>query len=160
MVVPALGIDVGFHSFGKILNADLIRLRCLLTPVPCSGFAHEIHINKDIDYRILYEVELMTVLHPGFSVFIVKRLFEFLHASSFRELLLEVRQMRERAAIALHFIEYAQEYIDDGILILLAAGITLGVDIEQHDIRWCLRCQLHIRQHHRIGDLLIVRKEI
>ena len=160
MMVIALRIDIGFHALCKIFNADLIRLGCFLTPVSGSGLAHEIHIDKHVHNGILNEVKLMTVLLPRLAVFIFKALLEFIHTPGLCKLLLQICQMRKGSAEALHLIEDAQEDIHDGILVLLAAGIALGIDIEEHNIRRCFRSQLHIRQHHRIHDLLVFHKEI
>ena len=159
-MIPALGLDIGFHSFGKVLNADLIRLRCLLTPVSRRGFAHEIHIDKDINYGVLYKIEFMTVLLPRFAVLILKVLPELFHAASFRQLLLQIRQMRKRATKSLHFIEDAQENIDDRILVLLAACVALGINVKENHVRRRLRRQLHVSQNHWISDLLVFHEII
>ena len=68
--------------------------------------------------------------------------------------------MGDGPAEALHLIEDFEEYIDDGILVLLAIRFTLGVDVEEDYIRGGISRQLHIRQHHRIYDLLIFNKVI
>ena len=156
VMVLALGIDVGFHSFGKILNADLIRLRCLLAPVARCMFAHEVHVRQNIDNGILDEVEFMTVLLPGLAILVLKSLFELFHPSGFSELLLQIRQVRQGAAVSLHLIEHAKENVDDGVLVLLAAGIALGINIEKDHVGRRLGCEPDIRQHHRIRDLLVL----
>ena len=159
-MIPALGLDIGSHSFGKVFNTDLIRLRRLLAPVSRRRLTHEIHIDKDIHYGVLYEIELMAVLLPGLAVLVLKVLLELFHSAGFRELLFQIRQMRKRATESLHFIEDAQENIDDRILILLATCVALGIDIKKDHVRGRLRRQLHIRQNHRIGDFLVFHKVI
>ena len=158
MMVLSLCIYVRFDSFCEIFNADLIRLGCFFTPVSGGRFAHEIHVYKDIHYCILDEVELMPVFLPRLPVFIFKRFFEFIHTAGFRKLLLQIRQMRKRTAKALHLIEDAKEYVDDGIFILLAACVALGIDVKKHHIGRCFRGKPHIRKHHRVSDFLIFHK--
>ena len=68
--------------------------------------------------------------------------------------------MRNRTAEALHLIEDFEEYIDNGILVLFAVRFALGIDVEEDHIRRCISCQFHVRQHHRIYDLLILNKVI
>ena len=145
MVIPAFCIDVCLYSLCKVLNADLIRLRSLLAPVSCGGFTHEIHIDKNIYYRVLNKVKFMPVFFPRLPVFIFKYFFKFFQTSGFCELLLQICQMRKRAAESLHFIEDTEKYIHDRIFILLAAGIALGVNVKKHNVRGCICSQLHVR---------------
>ena len=159
MVIP-FPINIGSHPSGKILYTDLVRLRRFLAPVPCCRFAHEIHVDQDIDYGVLNKVEFVAVLDPGLSILILKCLFELIHAPDLGQLLLQICQLRDRSTESLHFIKDAQENIDDGILVLLTAGITLGIDIEKNNICRRLCCQSHICQHHRIHYFLVLYKEI
>ena len=153
-------VNICLYSLGEIFDADLIRFRCFLTPVPGGRLAHEIHIHQNIHNGILDEVKLMAVFFPWLSIFVLKCLFEFLHASGLCELLLQIGQMRKGSTETLHLMEDAKEYIDDGILVLFASSITLGIDIKEHHIRRSFRCQLHVCQHHRIDNLFIIDKEI
>ena len=68
--------------------------------------------------------------------------------------------MRHGTAEALHFIEYLQEHIHNGIFVFLAIGIAFGINVEKNYVRWGVCCQLHICQHHLIGNLLIFDKVV
>ena len=68
--------------------------------------------------------------------------------------------MGDGTAEALHLIEDFEEYIDDGIFVLLAVCFALGVDVEEDHIGRGFSRQLHVGQHHRIYDLFIFDKII
>ena len=68
--------------------------------------------------------------------------------------------MGDGAAEALHLIEHFEEDVDDGILVLLAGGLALGINIEKDDIRGGVCCQLHIGQYNRVNDLLVLDKVV
>ena len=68
--------------------------------------------------------------------------------------------MRHGTAEALHLIEDLQEYVHNGIFIFFAIRIAFGINVEKNYIRWGVCCQLHICQHHLIGNLLIFDKVV
>ena len=68
--------------------------------------------------------------------------------------------MRHGTAEALHLIENLQEYVHNGIFIFLAIRIAFGINVEKNYVRWGVCCQLHICQHHLIGNLLIFDKVV
>ena len=156
MMVMAFFVDILFDAAGKFFDGDAIGLDGFLTPVPCRFFRHDPHINQDIDNIVLDEVEFMSRIFPRFATGSGKFLFEFVVAAFFRQIAFQVGYIGNRATESLHFVEDFEEYVDDGVLVLFAIGVALGVDIKKDDICRRFGGQFHIGQHHRIFDFMII----
>ena len=156
MVVVSLAVNVGFDAPCKVLNADGIRLHGLFAPVPRSGLAHEIHRDQCVYNTVLNEVKVLSRHFPRLTIFFLKCGFELVIAAFLRQTALQIGNLRDRSAKALHLVEDLEEYIDDGILILLSRRLALGINVEQNDIGRGLGGQLHIGKYHRVDDLFIV----
>ena len=85
-------------------------------------------------------------------------LLELLIFPVLSEFPLKVGQIRNSPTESEGVIEDFQKNIYYSILVRFAVGLTLRINIEDNDVRRCIGCQLHIRKHHRIGDLLIIYK--
>ena len=105
MVVVSLSVNVGFDTLCEVFNADGIRLHGLFAPVPRSSLAHEIHRNQCVNNAILNEVEVLPGCFPRFAVFFFKSGFELIVAAFLRKAALQISNMRDRAAEALHLVE-------------------------------------------------------
>ena len=86
--------------------------------------------------------------------------FELLVLSVLGKLPLQIGDIGDRAAKAQGVVEHLQENIHDGILIGFSIRFALGVNIEDDHIGGCIGGQLHIRQNHRIGNLLVVDEKV
>ena len=160
MMIAAFAADIGFYALSEALNADLIRFRRLFAPIPCCRFAHKANFGQHIHDCILDKVKILPGAFPGTSVFFFKRLPELFKAARFRQPALQISEMRHGAAKALHLIEHFQKDVHNSVLIVLAGGLALGVNIKQDNIcrRFCRK--LHIRKNHLVANLLALNKVI
>ena len=74
MVITALLFEIGLHTFGKVLNANLVGFCCFFAPVTGSRFTHEIHCHQNIHNCILNKVKILSGIFPLITVF-VRKLF-------------------------------------------------------------------------------------
>ena len=160
MVVVTFFINIGLYTLGKILNADLVALGCFFAPVTGSRFTHKIHVRKDIDNGILNEIKVLTRAFPRITILFFKLFLKLLKTTFLGKSALQVSKVWHGTAEALHLIENLQENVHDGILVFLAIRIAFGINVEKNYVRWGVCCQLHICQHHLIGNLLIFDKVV
>ena len=160
MVVVTFFLNIGLYTLGEILNTDLVALGCFLTPVTSSRFAHEIHVRKNIDNGILNEIEVLARAFPRISILFFKLFLKLFKTTFLGKPALQVSKVRHGAAKALHLIEDLQEYVHNGIFIFFAIRIAFGINVEKNYVRWGVCRQLHICQHHLIGNLLILNEVV
>ena len=134
MVVVTFFLNIGLYTLGEILNTDLVALGCFLTPVTSSRFAHEIHVRKNIDNGILNEIEVLTRAFPRITILFFKLFLELFKTTFLGKPALQVSKVRHGTAEALHFIEYLQKHIHNGIFVFLAIGIAFGINVEKNHI--------------------------
>ena len=157
MILPFL-LNICMYTPGKIFNTDLILRSSLFAPVPGSIFAHKAHIRQYSHHSILNKVKILSGIFPCIPIFFFKGMLKFFKTPLFRQTPFQISQIRHRTTKFLHFIEHFQEDFHNGILVLLAICITLGVNIKQDRIRRRFRCQFHICQHHWINNFVILNK--
>ena len=160
MVVVPLALDIALDALGEVLDADGIRLHRLFAPVPCRCLAHEIHRNKGIYHAVLDEVEVLPGVLPRVAVFFLKSSLKLIVAAFLGKPPFQIGNMGDGTAEALHLIEDFEEYIDDGIFVLLAVCFALGVDVEEDYIRRGVSRQLHVGKYHWVYDLFILDKVV
>ena len=68
MVVAALLIQISLHTLGKVLDADLVGLRCLFAPVAGGRLAHKAHFHKGSHNFILNKIKFVSRLFPRMTV--------------------------------------------------------------------------------------------
>ena len=132
----------------------------IFAPIPGGFLAHDTHIRENIHHIILNEIELIPGFRPRLTVHLFKPRLERIILALVDKPALKICQMGNGAAEALHFIEYAQENGDDGILGLLACHFAFGINIEQDNVRRNSTSKAHISKDHPIADFLVIHKVI
>ena len=144
MMIASFVIQIFFHHFGKVFDADLIRLNGFFAPVAGCRLTHKAHLFQNVDNCVLDEIKLVSGIDPGLAKLVFEFFFEFVVATLLGELPFEICQCRNRSTKTLHLIEDFKKYGDDGILGLLTGHFALGVNIKKNHIRWYTCSQFHV----------------
>ena len=156
--VAAFTHQVFLDQFGKILDADPVGVIRFFAPIAACRFGHEADFGQCIHDVVLDEVKPVADLCPWLAMVGRKPLFEFVISSLLYQMPLQVGQKRDSAAESLHFVKHLEEDGDNRVFAVFAGHVALRVDIEQDHVRQAIGGKLHVRQHHRVGDLFIFRK--
>ena len=159
MVVGPLGLDVVIDKLGEVFDGDgVIHVRGTLTPVSSSLLRHESHRIQHFHNIILHKHKVMPGFVPGLHGHILECALKRLQLALGIQVALQVSNVGILTAVAQFFIKDLQEHLDNCIPVVVAVHVTLGVDVEQNDVRRCIRCFAHICKDKVIVDLIVVHK--
>ena len=147
----AFGLQVLVDQVGKAFDVDLVAVTGFVEPLACRLGAHAQGLAQTGDDFVAHEVHSVALGFPGATTGGLKSLLEGVEDAFADQVSLHVGHMGRIARQALHFVEHAQEDLQDGVTVVF--GIGLGVDVEQDDVGVTCHGAADIAQQHGVFDL-------